>query len=47
MSPGVTARTEVGNETCTVCDAPAARLTRAKPASRFGGTRTGLSGWLT
>jgi hypothetical protein len=47
MSPGVTASLETGNETWTVCDAPAASSTLAKPTSRCGGATTSLVGWCT
>src|SRR6266487_2136011 len=47
MSPGVTASLETGNETCTVCDAPASRVTLAKPTSRRGGATTSLTGCCT
>src|SRR5260370_35526461 len=47
MSPGVTARTETGNDTCTVLDCPGSRVTRVNPASRWSGTSTALTGWWT
>src|ERR1700716_2456069 len=47
MSPGVTASSDTGNDTCTVCDCPWFSGTRAKPTRRRGGTTTGLTGWCT
>src|SRR6266536_1527597 len=47
MSPGVTASSETGNETSTVCDWPGLSVTLAKPTSRLGGTRTSPTGRRT
>src|SRR5260370_39486654 len=47
MSPGVTASTETGKDTCTVLDCPGSRVTRVNPASRWSGTSTALTGWWT
>src|SRR5690242_21365516 len=46
-SPGVTASRDAGNVRCTVRLWPAASVTRVNAISRFGGTRTPLTGWLT
>src|SRR5690348_14560591 len=47
MSPGVTASSDTGNVTCTVCDWPGSSVILDQPTSRLGGTRTSLTGWLT
>src|SRR6187397_832117 len=47
MSPGVTASSDTGNDTCAVFDWAGSSVTRANPTSRLDGTRMSLTGRLT